>query len=74
MFPFLIGRIRTWNESNTGVHIVVLFPFLIGRIRTELVNDITDMDIKFPFLIGRIRTTQSIVLFFYMIQHSFHSS
>jgi len=33
MFPFLIGRIRTKNETRSTI-IGSSFPFLIGRIRT----------------------------------------
>ena len=33
MFPFLIGRIRTWTEFRFQ-EVAEEFPFLIGRIRT----------------------------------------
>ena len=39
MFPFLIGRIRTFVE-NVNSEIYAEFPFLRGRIRTQIVSAI----------------------------------
>jgi len=56
VFPFLIGRIRTYY-IYTLQNIRTKFPFLIGRIRTEKHGFIDPIIIdRFPFLIGRIRT------------------
>ena len=55
MFPFLIGRIRTFPVKEDQ-RPPIEFPFLIGRIRTEKINEVTMTEKEFPFLIGRIRT------------------
>jgi len=57
MFPFLIGRIRTYIPNKYQAIFDKLFPFLIGRIRTTLEMKPHEQAVhSFPFLIGRIRT------------------
>jgi len=57
LFPFLIGRIRTKEETVEEL-IGEKFPFLIGRIRTFTGRRRYTMKrYLFPFLIGRIRTS-----------------
>ena len=55
LFPFLIGRIRTFYEREI-LRPFVKFPFLIGRIRTLFFTSLSQFCDRFPFLIGRIRT------------------